>query len=71
MEVFKIQVPLMTTESEQLALIYNSSRRKMVQIPVTKEISNFMNGSFKKFAYGTFDKGEKFKITKEAPWQNW
>lgn len=48
-EVFKVQVPLMSSDSEAPALVYNKNRSMMFHMPVTKELMKAMGDEPKKF----------------------
>lgn len=69
LHIVKVQVPLMTTEPEAKALIYNKSRTFEVYVPVDNVIKK-MGGDFKKFFYVKF-KTKGFELHGEAPWQEW
>lgn len=69
--IVKVQVPIFSTEDQDLALIYNENRTFQHQIPVDKHIKSKMRGEFKQFFH--LEKFENGKITlgKQAVWQGW
>jgi len=67
MEIVKVQIPIITSETIKLALIYNESRSIQFQIPVTKKLIKKMQGEFKQFFFIDTENN----ITGKAPWQSW
>lgn len=70
--IFKVQVPLMTTDPEPCAYLYNESRSIYFYTPVTKYILRLMNGEFKKFFELEYSKRTKqitfIKEIKDPRW---
>lgn len=48
-ETLKIQMPVITTELQQFALVYNEDRSLNFQIAVTPELERVMKGDMKAF----------------------
>lgn len=72
MKIYKVQVPLMSSEDSPPALVYDKKRKKSIFMPVTKDLVKFMNGEPKKFVYGFVNRTtNNFQIEGEAPWQSW
>ncbi len=69
-EIFKVQVPVVTTEPVPLALIYNQARTVEFLTPVTPDLETRMQGRLKAFFYGAEVAGI-FAWGDEAPWQDW
>lgn len=68
--IVKIQMPVMSSESDPSALLYNKSRSFEVQIPAS-QLKSKMKDSYKKFFYVKFKKPSGFTLLEEAPWQDW
>ncbi len=70
--IYKVQVPLASSEKSPPALVYDEQRKKQIFMPVTDELLEFMDGEPKKFVFGAVNrKTDNFEIHKEAPWQRW
>ncbi len=55
-EKYKIQLPLFTTASTPMALVYNRDRSRMGEIPITDEVKSlFPPDVYKIFIEGNFD----------------
>lgn len=73
MTIFKIQIPLVSSEANPSALAYPKTRNPDVYIPVTLELLKKMKGRPKAFFYCNYfsGQGDRLEIIKEAPWQKW
>lgn len=75
MEIFKIQMPLSSNDTNPPALIYNEDRSIQGHIEITPELKEAMDSRPKAFFYGerfTNDNGElAMGWRQEAPWQEW
>lgn len=70
-EIFKLQVPLVTTDPEPKALIYNEDRSAEGMFPVTSDILELMDGEAKIFIYGQYEEDGTVTLIGNAPWQEW
>ncbi len=70
--IFKVQLPVTSNVQDRvpMALIYNQDRSVSIMLPVDRNISNFMNGAYKKFFLGIIDR-ERIEIFNEESWQDW
>ena len=69
-EIFKIQVPITGSMGE--AFIYNESRKISFHYPIDDALIFFMDGKFKAFCYGKYNKDSKeFEILQYAEEQDW
>ena len=69
-EIFKIQLPLASNVRNPKALIYNKTRTKQGDVPVTDALKILMDDSCKKYFYAKFINGQ-ILLHSEAPEQNW
>ena len=69
--IVKMQSSLITTHPKQQVLIYNEDESVKVELPISKDLQHFMNGSVKCFAFATLDKSGVIHIDRSAPWQEW
>ena len=69
-EIFKIQLPIRTTEPVPKALIYNEDRSIEEIFPASSFKSLFENGEMKIFHYGELIDGT-LNINHRAPNQEW
>lgn len=68
--IIKLQLPLMSTHDEPLALIYNKDRSVEEMLPVTDDVRKLMKGRYKAFFHAEIV-NDKIVIDKEAKWQSW
>ena len=75
LEIFKVQLPLMTTDPEPKALAYNRTESCMFDITVSKELVKRFHGETKLFFWITWTERKDGSIgvdmNHEAPWQEW
>lgn len=70
--IVKVQIPLSSSESEPMALVYDQSRKYEIFMPVTEELKKEMSGSPKRYFYAYYDKNEKNTVlVRPAPSQSW
>jgi hypothetical protein len=67
--IVKVQIPL-NAGAEPFALVYDRSRRFTVQVPITRELMESMNGEPKQFFYADTTELD-FALAEVAPWQQW
>jgi hypothetical protein len=70
-QIFKVQMPLVTSEPTPTCLIYNRQRTIYETFPVDDRIRNLMRGEFKRFFWGHYRRGTLDIGPDEAPWQDW
>ena len=70
MEIFKIQLPLSSTEPKPLALIYNENRDIEEFISTTQVKHYFVGAQKKVFIYGELIDGT-LNLYDKAPYQEW
>lgn len=74
-EIFKLQVPLFSSDGQGEAMVYNKDRSLQAFIPITKNLLKFMAGEDKKYVYGWFSDNRinhgDFVLNAPAPWQEW
>lgn len=70
-EVFKIQVPLHSTEENPLLLVYNRSRSIYFQMGMTPEVEKLTAGKTKVYVLGYIDKDQIFQIVNTVKDQRW
>lgn len=68
--IFKIQIPLFSTDPNALALVYNKSRKIQFFMSVSPELLALTSGRPKVYVYGAVKDGG-FEIGDEAPGQEW
>lgn len=70
--IVKIQIPLMSSEENAEALVYNQTRSFQAHMPIDDTIKKFMNGEYKKFARISYHLvSKKVEIQKELGDQGW
>lgn len=70
-EVFKIQVPLHSTEENPPLLVYNRSRSIYFQMGMTPEVEKLTAGKTKVYVLGYIDKDQIFQIVNTVKDQRW
>lgn len=76
-QIFKIQVPLFTSDQEPKALVYNEDRSIINQFPITKGLMKLMRGELKQFWHCDLIPDPKVKgafqiqMDRKAKWQDW
>lgn len=70
LQVYKVQLPIVSTEDNPPALVYNRTRSVRFVVLVTARLLDRMAGEPKAFFYGTV-RGTQLTIVKPAPWQEW
>lgn len=69
--IVKVQLPLYPPDAPE-ALVYNEDATVYVQIPITPELRETMEGHYKKFFEANYDEAANtIKFTKEAPYREW
>lgn len=69
--IVKVQTPLVTTEPEPRALVYNEDRSYEGWIQLTVDLLELMGPEPKKFFYASVDEDGILTIAGNAPWQTW
>lgn len=69
--VLKIQLPIVTTDPEPKALIYNEDKSIETWVKVEAVVKLFKEDEFKIFMYGEFHNGIIQLTGQRAPWQEW
>jgi hypothetical protein len=55
-----------------MAMVHDREGTMEGELPVTRDLLNFMKGRHKAFAYATLDDSTGIMtLTGEAPWQDW
>ena len=70
-EVFKIQVPLHSSEENPPLLVYNRSRSIYFQLSVTEELRALTAGKAKIYVLGYIDENQIFQIIHRIKDQRW
>lgn len=70
-EVFKIQVPLHSSEENPPLLVYNRSRSIYFQLGMTDELRALTVGKAKIYVLGYIDKNQIFQIINQVKDQRW
>lgn len=68
--IVKMQVPLMSSDPEAQALVYNEDRDVEMFLEITPKIKKLMGTEHKKF-FEIKMQGNRFEFVKEVPDQNW
>ncbi len=61
----------MSTDEDAGALIYNEDHSILVELPVSEDVIDFMDGEPKKYFRGYLGKDMQIRIVEEAHWQQW
>ncbi len=77
-QIFKVQLPIVTTDPSPKALVYNEDRSIYTKVAITAELlEDFTEavespggGPAKTFWYGELV-GTQFQFEEPAPWQEW
>ena len=70
-EILKVQLPLFATDPESaIALVYNRSRKLMIEVPATDEVRAQLENEPKSFWWGSYVAGV-LTLHRKAPWQEW
>lgn len=70
-EVFKIQVPLHSSEENPPLLVYNRSRSVYFQLDMTDELKALTAGKAKIYVLGYIDRNQIFQIINKVKDQRW
>lgn len=70
-EVFKIQVPLHSSEENPPLLVYNRSRSVYFQLDMTDELRALTTGKAKIYVLGYIDGNQIFQIMNKVKDQRW
>lgn len=70
-EVFKIQVPLHSSEENPPLLVYNRSRSIYFQLGMTDELRALTAGKAKVYVLGYIDENQIFQIINKVKDQRW
>lgn len=70
-EVFKIQVPLHSSEENPPLLVYNRSRSIYFQLDMTDELRKLTAGKAKIYVLGYIDEKQIFQIEHKMRDQRW
>lgn len=70
-EVFKIQVPLHSSEENPPLLVYNRSRSIYFQLGVTDELRALIAGKAKVYVLGYIGEKQIFQIIRKIKDQRW
>lgn len=71
MEIFKVQVSLMTTEEKPQVLFYNRTRTEQGICDADEQILDAMKNRAKAFFYGRVNSDDELELQHEADWQSW
>lgn len=70
-EIFKIQVPLHSSEENPPLLVYNRNRSVFFQMDMTPTLKSLIAGRYKVYVLGYIDENQIFQVVHEAKSQNW
>ena len=70
-EVFKIQVPLQSSEENPPLLIYNRSRSIFFQMNITEGLQELIGDDSKIYVLGYIDGNNVFQIIRKVESQRW
>jgi hypothetical protein len=68
--IVKVQLPLVTTDPDPYALVYDRSRELQAMVPVTPELLAGMGGEVKCFFYAEVS-DDGLTLDRQAPFQDW
>lgn len=70
-EVFKIQVPLFSSEENPQLLVYNRSRSIYFQLDMTDDLKGLIGEKAKIYVLGYIDEKQVFQIVHKVKDQRW
>lgn len=70
-EVFKVQVPLHSSEPNPPVLVYNRSRSIYFTLGMTEQIKQLCGNKYKIYVLGYIDDNDVFQIISKVKEQRW
>lgn len=71
MQIFKVQLPLFSSDENALALVYNEDQSIVSHSPVTVDLMRAVGPEMKKFFHGFVREDGSLEFVDEAEWQDW
>ena len=69
-QIFKVQLPLISTDPNAGILVYNEDRSIETIVPMDEDAKKYFTEP-KSFHFGHMDKDGWLILVGEAPWQDW